>query len=87
MVVKEFIPSSSPNAEWIFAVDELRQELIPDCEIALLLVDSGAYDHVCPLDFCKWCELRPVDAVHEVAAADGSVMKQYGERTVTFGLI
>ena len=77
-----------PSAEWIFAVDELRRELISDNEIALLSLDSGAYDHVCPPDFCSWCELRPVDVVREVAAAaDGSVMKQFGERTLTFGLI
>ena len=75
------------NAEWIFAVVEPQQEMVLECEIALLLVDSGSYDHVCPLDFCNWCELRLVESPREVAAADGSVMKQYGERRVTFGLI
>ncbi len=62
--------------------------MIPDHEVVVSLIDSWAYDHVCPPDFCNWCELKPItDVTREVVAADGTVMKQFGERQVTFGLI
>ena len=77
------------NKDWIFAcLKEKDEELIVhESEVALLLIDSGAYDHVCPPDFCPWFKSVETTVQREVAAADGTIMKQYGERTIRFALI
>ena len=71
------------DVDWIFACalkDSIHENgSHGDYEIVLLLMDSGAFDHVCPKGFCSWIDIMPTQFDKEVIAADGVVMEQYGE--------
>ena len=59
---------------------QLRQKIIS--EIVLLLIDSGAFEHVCPKDFADWFPLTEVKEDLNVIAAGGHRLQMFGERTV-----
>ncbi len=60
--------------------NELKQKVI--AEVALLLIDSGAFEHVRPKDFAAWLPLLDVQEQPSVIAANGRQIQMFGERTV-----
>ena len=59
---------------------QLRQRIIS--EVVLLLIDSGAFEHVCPKDFADWFPLTGVKDDLNVVAASGHRLQMFGERTL-----
>ena len=49
-----------------------------------LLVDSGAFAHVCPVSFATNCPIRPPTRQLNVRTASGQKIKHLGTRRVTF---
>ena len=52
------------NVDWLFTISQDKEKHEQMYNIVLLLLDSGAFDHVCPKDFAKtvaksmkWLEL------------------------------
>ena len=52
----------------------------------MLLVDSGAYAHVCPTDFAKHVPLEENPGATVAMAADGRGMEMYGKKEVGLAL-
>ncbi len=57
--------------------NNLRQKVI--AELVLLLIDSGAFEHVCPRDFAAWFPLLDVQEQPSVIAANGQQIQMFGE--------
>ena len=63
---------------WIFALDQEHEEL---CE--LIMIDSGASAHTCPLDHGQENGLRKSSKTRPPLTAPGAEMKQHGMRQVS----
>ena len=50
--------------------------------IHLALIDSGAFAHVCPENFCQWIPLEAPDPSISACQADGSTLEYYGVRRI-----
>eukprot|EP00972_Heterocapsa_arctica_P018708 2767359-Heterocapsa_arctica.AAC.1 len=75
----------SANEEpWVMPVEPVRSA---PGEEKLIMVDSGSYTHVCPLDFARQFPMRPAPPGPPVAlAADGRPLTNYEERFGDFTL-
>ena len=62
----------------IFVLDHEHEEL---CE--LIMIDSGASVHVCPLDHGQEIGLRKLSETRPLLTASGAELKQYGMRKVS----
>eukprot|EP00972_Heterocapsa_arctica_P106934 15752109-Heterocapsa_arctica.AAC.1 len=51
-----------------------------DGEEILVLVDSGAYAHVCPKAFANDTPMRKSTSGREALTADGRPLRRWGER-------
>eukprot|EP00972_Heterocapsa_arctica_P000424 60427-Heterocapsa_arctica.AAC.1 len=52
----------------------------------MVLVDSGAYTHVCPKSFACSLPMRRSTNEREALTADGRPLQRYGDRDVTLVL-
>jgi hypothetical protein len=69
------------------AAGQERKKTFDFGNIVLLLIDSGAFDHVCPLAFADWLKLDADDSIKgEVVGAGGEILKHFGHRKVIFDL-
>eukprot|EP00972_Heterocapsa_arctica_P111268 16382040-Heterocapsa_arctica.AAC.1 len=62
--------------EEVCHVQEVGHEL-------MVLVDSGAYTHVCPKSFASLLPMRRSTSGREALTADGRPLRRYGESDVT----
>ena len=77
---------ASFTSDWIFAVTWAHNsEEICESEVEILL-DSGAYDHVCSPEFATHSPLLPRLDTGVVRNADGSEIPTHGRRRVRFRL-
>ena len=80
------------DIEWLFMAEKLAvgqeyKKTFDFGNIVLLLVDSGAFDHVCPLAFADWLKLDADDSIKgEVVGAGGEIRKHFGHRKIIFDL-
>ena len=87
-IVEDEKKTSANVVEYLMTMEELNK--IAVCKnqdeltmVVLLLIDSGAFDHVCPKYFAEYAGLLPRlrdDCL--VVAATGQEVKQYGTRVV-----
>jgi hypothetical protein len=70
------------QVEYLMAMTEaqMRQKILS--EIVLLLIDSGAFEHVCPRNFADWFPLVELKNHPSVIAANGQQLEVFGERTI-----
>ncbi len=70
------------QVEYLMAMTaaQLRQKIMS--EVVLLLIDSGAFEHVCPKDFADWFPLVEMQNHPSVIAANGQQLEVFGERTI-----
>ena len=70
------------QVEYLMAMTatQLRQKIIS--EVVLLLIDPGAFEHVCPRDFADWFPMTEMKDDLNVVAANGHQLQMFGERTV-----
>ena len=61
---------------------ELEEDLKQESNLQVLMVDSGAYIHVCPPTFMPEIPLRSVATPPEALAATGQPLQFYGMRKV-----
>ena len=64
---------------WIFELDHEHEELFE-----LIMIDSGASVHVCPLDHGQKIGLRKSSGTRPLLTASGAEMKQHGMRQVSY---
>jgi hypothetical protein len=78
------VTSIAKMEPWLLSVDD--QEVDEVASQALLLVDSGAYAHVCPPEFAAGTPLVKTQGTETAMAADGRGMKMYGQKEVRLTL-
>ena len=60
------------------------QEPLSQDSIVMIMIDSGAYAHVCPLTFGDWNHMDISERSTCPRCADGREIKQYGIRYVSY---
>ena len=83
--------SASSRAAWLFALDasprhgfvDLLEETL---KLVLLLVDSGAYTHVCPPSFAAFVLMTACPSGEVAQTATGYQLRELGQRTVWLDL-
>ena len=76
-----------PMDPWLLNIDGLEVDAVGGAgSRAMLLEDSGAYAHVCPMDFAKHVPLEEKQGTAVAMAADGRGMEMYGQKEVGLAL-
>ena len=77
------VQSIAPMNPWLLNIDSLEVTSVGGAgSHVMLLVDSGAYAHVCPTDFAKHVPLEENRGTAMAMAADGRGMEMYGQKEV-----
>jgi len=83
----------APREMWQFMVAgdsggfaPLRQHL-GDIEVMMVLVDSGAFDHVCPREFMSHIPVVPAKVPMNCHGPNGQPLVHYGHRDVVLRLV
>ena len=68
---------------WLLNIDDMEVDAVGESgSRAMLLVDSGAYAHVCPTDFARHVPVEESQGTTIAMAADGRGMEMYGKKEV-----
>eukprot|EP00972_Heterocapsa_arctica_P019747 2911839-Heterocapsa_arctica.AAC.1 len=52
----------------------------------MVLIDSGAFTHVCPLSFAPASPLQRVRGLQPALSADGRPLRKWGKRSIVLEL-
>lgn len=71
---------------WVLNIEDEKPVLEVNTEMHMLLVDSGAYAHVCPASFAAYAPTEQLQGLSTAMAADGRSLPVLGQKTVDMRL-